>query len=214
MNRGRSILFTLVLAFTTIASVGSAHAYQPAADALDVSGTAFLEMFPCPVLTVCQGSFHGSVNGNLSGVDGGVPWSVVVTAGPGGSTFLYNDSCPEPIGFATGSGTFTASAGGAPIGTYGPDPNGPPSLPLPIIALEEPFTFSWTRVGATASLMLSSTTRVQILRPGVGPEWRTVATGRPGLGNAAFAPTDGGIPTCEAPAPLTAFVVSVDTYTY
>jgi hypothetical protein len=212
--RNGSLLFTMLVALASFAQTPPVSAYQTATDGLAFTGTASLEMFPCPVLTVCNGSFEASVNGTVSGIDEGNPWSVVVTTGSSASTFIYNDQCPQPIGFAVGSGVFTASAGGAAIGVYGPNLGGPAGLPLPIIAIEESFAFSWTRIGATAALTLTATARVQILRPGVGPEWRTVATDRPGSGFAAFAPTNGEVPTCDEPEPLTAFVAGTNDYAY
>lgn len=207
-----SIATLLMLVVATLGSAEWSAAYQRSVEGLEFTGTGFLDTFPCPVGTLCSGSFQGTVNGEMTGLDGEIPWTVSVALGSSEATFLYTDECPEPIGFATGSGTLRASAGGAPIGTYGPDPAGPPGLPVPIIEVDAPFTFSWTRVGTAAFLSLWGTARVLILRPVTGPEWRTVAANYPGVGTAAFVPTTGEVHGCGDPEGLTAFIVGGDVF--
>lgn len=212
VRRGLGAAAALLLVLAIVGSAGLSVAGPPAGAGLEVTGTGFLDTFPCPIGVTCTGSFQGTVNGELAGLDGDVPWTVSVALGSAVANFVYTDECPEPIGFAAGDGVVTAFQGGAPIGTYGPDPDGPPGLPLPVVELEAPFDFTWTRLGATAFLSPTTTIRVRVLRPGIGSEWRTVATDVPGLGTATFVPTNGEIPGCGDPEGLTAFIVGGDLY--
>jgi hypothetical protein len=215
-----------------------AGATAAAAGTLAFAGQASLPKFPCkppaPGNLPCQGTFVGSIAGELSGVyqSGGqnIPWAIAV-ATPANIPFAYADGIEPGVlcaeGTAAASATVTADQLQNQVnGVWGGVGTDPLTLPRSVIGASVTFRFTWYRVGVTANLKFdrltvtlsvfgipSPITVINVDNTDADPS-NDAATGTTGYGLAGFSPaatTD--FPTmsaaCEgthAPIALTAEV--------
>ena len=214
MVLGRKVLIALNLSIAALLCAAvPASATGPGGGAIEFTGTAFLPTFPCDVGNTCSGTFQGTANGSLAGVDGTSPWTAALALAPISATYTYTDPCvgidgiqANAIGIAGGDGTITMSLGGAPVGTYGPAPGLPVSTPLIVTAISVSFHFDWARVGTSAVATTSNDVSLQVLMPS-GPTWVSVLAAQLGTIVATFAPT-ASPPSCDAPGPLPALIAA------
>jgi hypothetical protein len=203
MKRITQLLVSLCTALTLLGFAAvPASASQSVGGALEFNGNAYLSTFPCPAGN-CSGSFLGMASGSVAGDSNGMPWTAVIANATFSASYAYGDSC-FGIGLAAGGGSINTGVG-ATIGTYGPVP-GVVALPYPVIGVNAPFSFSWTRVGLTAILDVRLSINLLVVQPGPTTTWINVLSNDDVLAPAAFVPTT--VPSClGAPTALNAQVV-------
>ena len=170
-----------IVAVISATSLAPSAAQADGVTPLVFEGLANLPQFPCPAgPTNCEGSFEGTVSGEIGGTHLNRPWTVTLRDATMTADFFYSDgNCVR--GTASGTATITAGSGAA-FGTYDKGE----SLPRAITGVQITASFQWSRDGITALVVPIADGDVTVNVADQG--WVTVASGATGAGEAAFVP--------------------------